>query len=49
MIKLNSSLKQNLKELEDTTRMTGEISGLTTGYPDLDQRLLGMQPGQLII
>lgn len=49
MIKLNSSLKQNLKELEDTTRMTGEIAGLTTGYPDLDQRLLGMQPGQLII
>jgi replicative DNA helicase len=49
MIKLNSSLKQNLKELEDTTRMTGEIAGLSTGYPDLDQRLLGMQPGQLII
>jgi replicative DNA helicase len=49
MIKLNASLKQNLKELEDTTRMTGEISGLSTGYPDLDQRLLGMQPGQLII
>ena len=36
MIKLNASLKQNLKELEDTTRMTGEISGLSTGYPDLD-------------
>jgi replicative DNA helicase len=49
MIKLNASLKQNLKELEDTSRLTGEISGLTTGYPDLDQRLLGMQPGQLII
>jgi len=49
MIKLSASLKQNLKELEDTTRMMGEITGLSTGYPDLDSFLLGMQPGQLII
>ena len=49
MQKLNNCLKQNLKELEDTTRKPGEISGLPTGYPKLDELLLGMQAGQLII
>ncbi len=49
MMQLRSALKQNLKELEDTSRQLGEISGLSTGYPGLDEKLLGMQPGQLII
>lgn len=49
MMHLRSALKSNLKELEDTTRQLGEISGLSTGYPRLDELLLGMQPGQLII
>jgi replicative DNA helicase len=49
MVKINATLKQNLKELEDTTRLMGEISGLSTGYPKLDELLLGMQPGQLIV
>ncbi|WP_372654066.1 replicative DNA helicase [Halobacteriovorax sp.] len=49
MQKLNSCLKLNLKELEDTSRVAGEINGLPTGYPKLDEMLLGMQPGQLIV
>lgn len=49
MVPLNSCLKNNLKELEDTSRSLGEISGLSTGYPKLDELLLGMQPGQLIV
>jgi len=49
MVKINATLKENLKELEDTTRKMGEISGLSTGYPRLDEKLLGMQPGQLIV
>ncbi len=49
MLKLNSCLRENLKELEDSTRKPGEIQGLTTGYPELDKLLLGMQAGQLII
>tara|TARA_Y100001954_G_scaffold48509_1_gene51112 strand:+ start:18057 stop:19391 length:1335 start_codon:yes stop_codon:yes gene_type:complete len=49
MKRLNSCLKDNLKELEDTSRTPGEISGLSTGYPKLDSLLLGMQPGQLIV
>ncbi|MCK6595851.1 MAG: replicative DNA helicase [Bacteriovoracaceae bacterium] len=49
MVKLNSCLKHNLKDLEDTSRGRGEISGLPTGYNKLDELLLGMQAGQLII
>ena len=49
MVKINQTLRENLKELEDTTRKMGEISGLSTGYPRLDEKLLGMQPGQLIV
>ena len=49
MAKLNDCLKENLKELEDTSRVAGEISGIPTGYPKMDELLLGMQPGQLII
>ncbi len=49
MVKINATLKHNLRELEDTSRIMGEISGLSTGYPKLDELLLGMQPGQLIV
>jgi replicative DNA helicase len=49
LIKLNAALKQNLIDLEDTSRSPGEISGLPTGFKELDKMLLGMQPGQLII
>ncbi len=49
MSKLNDCLKENLKELEDTSRKAGEIQGIPTGYPKLDELLLGMQPGQLIV
>lgn len=49
MIPLNQCLKNNLKELEDTSRSLGEISGLSTGYPKLDELLLGLQPGQLVV
>jgi replicative DNA helicase len=49
MTKLNVCLKENLKELENTDRAVGEISGLTTGYKKLDELILGMLPGQMII
>ena len=49
MQKLNALLKENLKEVEDKTRHLGEIQGLPTGYQKLDECLLGMRPGQLII
>jgi replicative DNA helicase len=46
---LKTFLKENLKELEVSHRKKGDISGLSTGFPDLDKKLLGMQAGQLII
>lgn len=49
MVDIKSALKDNLKALEDTSRGRGEIGGLTTGYKKLDQRLLGMNPGQLFV
>lgn len=49
MQKLNSCLRENLKELEDTSRRPGEIQGLSTGYKNLDKLLLGLQPGQLCV
>ena len=49
LTKLVSCLKENLKALEDAARGPGEIAGLPTGFPALDNLLLGMQPGQLIV
>jgi replicative DNA helicase len=40
---------ENIKDLSKAERRPGEISGLPTGFKKLDSRLLGMQPGQLII
>ncbi len=49
MLRLNQCLQENLKELEANKENKGEISGLPTGYTKLDEILLGMQPGQLIV
>lgn len=49
MVDIKSALKENLKALEDTSRGRGEIGGLSTGFKKLDQRLLGMNPGQLFV
>lgn len=46
---LKSCLKENLNELENMSRNPGEIQGLSSGYPKLDNLLLGMQPGQLVV
>lgn len=46
---LKHFLHMNLKELSSEAHAPGEIQGLSTGFKDLDEKLLGMQPGQLII
>lgn len=46
---LNELVRSNLRTLEDTSRILGEVDGLSTGYPALDKYLLGMRSGQLII
>lgn len=47
--KIKGFLMENLKELGRVDRKKGEISGLPSGFQDLDKRLMGMQPGQLIV
>lgn len=49
MITLKEALYENLKELERPARAKGEITGVSTGFNSIDVRLLGLQPGQLII
>lgn len=49
LISIKESVFENLKELERPARAAGEISGVSTGLPSLDRRLLGLQPGQLFI
>ncbi len=46
---LKDFLKVNLLELEDAENRKGEIAGLPLGYRDLDRKLLGLQPGQLVV
>ena len=38
-----------MKRLEKGKQNDGEILGITTGYDSLDKRLLGLQPGQMVI
>lgn len=49
LVSLKEALYENLKELEKPARAKGELSGLSTGFASLDRRLLGLQPGQMII
>lgn len=49
MMTLKEALYENLKELERPARAKGEITGVSTGFPSVDSRLLGLQPGQLVI
>jgi replicative DNA helicase len=49
MMTLKEALYENLKELEQPARNKGEITGVSTGFKSLDTKLLGLQPGQLVI
>ncbi|MBP9674279.1 MAG: replicative DNA helicase [Bacteriovoracaceae bacterium] len=46
---LKEFLKTSLRDIENPSRSKGEIGGLPSGYKDLDRKLLGFQPGQLIV
>jgi replicative DNA helicase len=49
MTTLKEALYENLKDLEQPARAKGEITGISTGFKSLDTKLLGLQPGQLVI
>jgi len=46
---ISAGLKANLKDIETGDRKPGEISGISTGFTDLDKLILGMQPGNLVV
>ncbi len=49
MIKMAEALQNTLDELEALYASTGEITGVPTGYSDLDRLLLGLQPSNLVV
>lgn len=49
LFSIKDALKENLKAFEKGKQADGEITGVSTGFHKLDEKLLGMQPGQMII
>jgi len=49
MMTLNQSLKEVIKDMQNPARKPGEIGGLPSGYHKLDEYLLGLQPGQMVV
>lgn len=44
-----SLVKENIKDLENTTRKPGEIEGFSSGFNELDKILMGIQEGRLYV
>jgi len=42
-----AAMEEALTEIEERAKHPGEIPGITTGFPKLDQITLGLQPGHL--
>ena len=49
MIEISDALQTTLDQLEALYGSAGDITGVETGYADLDHLLLGMQPSNLIV
>lgn len=49
MTKVHDALQITLDQLESLYGSDGEITGVRTGYTDLDNMLLGLQPSNLIV
>jgi replicative DNA helicase len=49
MVGVSSALQDALDQLEALYGSGGEITGVETGYTDLDELLLGLQPSNLIV
>ncbi|MCG8463676.1 MAG: replicative DNA helicase [Xanthomonadales bacterium] len=48
-ISIQDALKDAFAKLEELQGSSGEITGLATGFNDLDRKTAGLQPGDLII
>jgi replicative DNA helicase len=49
MVGVSSALQDTLDQLESLYGREGEITGVETGYTDLDNLLLGLQPSNLVV
>ncbi len=49
MVKVSDALQDTLDQLEALYDSTGDITGVPTGYTDLDHLLLGLQPSNLVV
>ncbi len=49
MIRVSDALQTTLDQLEALYDSTGDITGVPTGYTDLDHLLLGLQPSNLVV
>ncbi|HEY5165963.1 MAG TPA: replicative DNA helicase [Acidimicrobiia bacterium] len=49
MVKVSDALQETLDQLEALYGSSGDITGVPTGYNDLDHLLLGLQPSNLIV
>ncbi|MBC8384706.1 MAG: replicative DNA helicase [Candidatus Cloacimonetes bacterium] len=48
-IKIKNVIHKTLKNIEEVAHSKGKMIGITTGFPDLDKKLGGFRPGQLIV
>ena len=49
MVKVSDALQDTLDQLEALYDSTGDITGVPTGYNELDHLLLGLQPSNLVV
>lgn len=49
VVRMSDHLQETLDDIEAAGKATGEVTGVPTGFQDLDRLLGGLQPGQLII
>lgn len=48
-IRVNDLLKESYERIEELSNTTGDITGVSSGFVDLDQKTAGLQPSDLII
>lgn len=48
-VPLSVTAEESLKSIEELTRRKELITGVATGYPELDEMTAGLQPGDLVI
>jgi replicative DNA helicase len=49
MMTVGEALRESLEETENAVKQDGQVSGLTTGFDDLDKQIGGLHPSDLII